>query len=98
MIIPKVKTWIGLCLCLTLSMSVFGQEGKQQNTSKACQEFVGRFYTWYLATALSHNRLTKPDLALKSRPYLFSPDLVQQLRQDSEAQEKAGPVCQEAGA
>jgi hypothetical protein len=90
MTIPKAKACVGLFLCLTLSISVFGQEKGQQNTSKSCREFVGRFYTWYLAIALSQNRLRKSDLAVKSRPYLLSPDLVRQLREDSEAQEKAG--------
>jgi hypothetical protein len=40
--------------------------------------------------ALKTNRSRTSDLALKSKPYLFSPDLVQQLREDSDAQEKAG--------
>ena len=34
--------------------------------------------------------MSKPDLAWRLRPYLFSPDLVRQLREDFEAQEKAG--------
>ncbi len=90
MTIPKAKACIGLCLCLTLSISVFGQEGRPQNSSKSCREFVGKFYTWYLAITLKDNRLRKSDLALKSRPFLFSRDLVQQLKEDSDAQKKAG--------
>ena len=83
-------TCVGLCLCLTFSISLSGQERRQQNISKSCREFVGRFYTWYLGMALKTNRSRTSDLALKSKPYLFSPDLVQQLREDSDAQEKAG--------
>ena len=87
---PKAKTCICLCLCLALSISVFAQERPQQNTNKSCSEFVGKFYTWYLANALRPNRFSDSDIALKSRPYLFSPDLVQQLKADSDAQKKAG--------
>lgn len=39
---------------------------------------------------MKHNRSRTSDIALKSKPYLFSPDLVQQLKEDSEAQERAG--------
>ena len=90
MTIPKAKACIGMCLCLALSMFALGQEKREQNTSKSCGAFVGRFYTWYVAIAVRHNRLPESDLALKSKPYLFSPDLIQQLREDTEAQEKAG--------
>ena len=31
MTIPKAKMCIGLCLCLTLSISLFGQERRQQH-------------------------------------------------------------------
>ena len=49
-----------------------------------------KFYTWYLTNALDRNRFSDSDIALKSRSYLFSPDLVQQLKEDSDAQKKAG--------
>lgn len=88
--VSKAKTCTGMCFCVALSISLFGQDRKHQGASQSCREFVGRFYTWYLAKALGPNRLPKSGLAWKSRPYLFSPDLVRQLREDSEAQEKAG--------
>jgi len=87
---PKAKMCVGLCLCLALCMSAFAQERPQQHTNKSCREFVGEFYTWYLANALKPNRFSDSDIALKSRPFLFSPDLVQQLKEDSDAQKKAG--------
>jgi hypothetical protein len=90
MAISRARTCIGLCLSLALSISLFGQENRQQANTESCRAFVGRFYTWYLAKAVGPNGLSKPDLAWKSRPYLFSPDLVRQLREDFEAQEKAG--------
>jgi hypothetical protein len=88
--VSKAKTCVGLCLCLALSISLLGQERRPHDTSKSCREFVARFYTWYLAKALGRNRMPKTDLAWRSRPYLFSPDLVRQLREDFEAQERAG--------
>jgi hypothetical protein len=87
----NAKTGICLCLCLALSMPVFAQERPEQNTNESCSEFVGKFYTWYLGMVLRNNdRSRKSDTALKSRPYLFSPDLIQELKEDSNAQKKAG--------
>ncbi len=88
--IHKTKMCIGLCLCLILAIPLFGQEGRQRDTSDSCREFVGEFYAWYLANALRANRFSDSDIALKARPYLFSQNLVRQLKEDSEAQEKAG--------
>ena len=86
----KTKTCIGLFLCLALSVSVLAQQRSQQNTDKSCRPFVVKFYTWYLARAVTQNRFRHSDIALRSRPYLFSPDLIQQLKEDSDAQKKAG--------
>jgi hypothetical protein len=86
----KPKMCIGLFLCMTLCVPLLGLRRQNEETSKSCRDFVEGFYAWYLANALGPNQLPKSDLAWKSRPYLFSPDLVRQLREDFEAQEKAG--------
>lgn len=86
----KAKTCVGLCLCMALSISVFGREERQQDTTESCRAFVERFYTWYLTKAVGPTGLSKPDSAWRLRPYLFSPDLVRQLREGFEAQGKAG--------
>jgi len=90
MAIAKAKSCVGLCFSLALCVAVLGQQNRQPSTGKSCRELVEGFYTWYAQEALKHNRMTQPDLALKSRPYLFNRDLAQQLREDSEAQTKAG--------
>lgn len=90
MINSKVKMCVGLCLCLVFSVSVFGREERQKDTAESCRAFVGRFYTWYMAKAVGPTGLSKPKLAWGLRSYVFSPDLVRQLREDFEAQEKAG--------
>jgi len=41
--------------------------------------------------ALQHNRLTQPEVALKRKPQLFSAAVLQGLREEAKAQEKAGP-------
>jgi len=84
------KIVIGACLVLAFSMSAFSQGARQQNTDKSCQEFVGKFYKWYVGMALKHNRLTEPRSVVNSRPYLFSPDLLRELKENYQAQDKAG--------
>lgn len=90
MTISKIKISVVVHFSLRFSVSAFCQESEQRNTDKSCQQFVGRFYNWYVGTALRQNRLTQPRLVLKSGPHLFSHDLLQALREDYEAQDKAG--------
>ena len=75
---------------LGLTFSASGQKKRPQNTTNSCREFVVEFYSWYLASAPKENQGRASDVALNSRPYLFSPAIVKALREDSEAQEKAG--------
>jgi hypothetical protein len=75
---------------LAITFSVSGQEKPPQNASNSCREFVAKFYSWYLANAPKENQGRASDVALKHRPYLFSPAIVQALREDNEAQDKAG--------
>jgi hypothetical protein len=84
------KVGVILCLCLTLSISLFGQEARKQGNSRSCREFVEAFYTWYLPVALRNNSVPASDLALENRPHVFSSELLRQLREESEVQKKAG--------
>jgi len=88
--IPKAKTCIGLFLCLTLTLPVFGQEKRPQDTRKSCREFVESFYGWYLKAAARNDIGPAGDLALRNKPYLFSSELIRQIREDFEAQKRAG--------
>ena len=71
-------------------MFLFGQEKRQQDTRESCREFVESFYGWYLTAAPRNNLGPAAELALKEKPYLFSSELIRQVREDFEAQEKAG--------
>jgi hypothetical protein len=85
------KTFIGLCLYVAFCITACGQETHQVNdATKSCREFVAQFYAWYPGVGVGQKNVRKSDLALKSRPYLFSRELVRQLQEDSDAQEKAG--------
>jgi hypothetical protein len=89
MTIPKAC--IGLCLCLTFSISLSSQEsGRTQADNKSCRDFVGTFYTWYFPIASRNNRVPASDFALKERAYVFSSELLWRLREESEVQKRAG--------
>lgn len=74
---------------LAIPFSVWGQGKPPQDTGNSCREFVGEFYSWYLAKA-SKDLERDGGVALKYRSDLFSPAIVQSLQEDNEAQEKAG--------
>lgn len=87
------STRLGLCLCLALSVHLFGQEKRPRDTSNSCREFVGQFYTWYLEEASQHKHdvaYRMSNSALRYRSYLFSSDIVQQIEEDTKAQDDAG--------
>jgi hypothetical protein len=75
---------------LILPGSLVGQKRPKHATSKSCREFVAAFYAWYAPIAKSDNRGFTSDLAWEKRPTLFTKDLVALLREESEAQNKAG--------
>jgi len=81
---------MGLCLCLTLSISRFGQESQKQDNNKSCRAFVTTFYKWYLAISLKPNPIPASDRASKDKPYLFSSELLLRLSEESEVQKRAG--------
>jgi hypothetical protein len=77
-------------LCLGFSLSASGQDKPSPNVRNSCREFVAKFYSWYLANGPKETHGPASDIALKHRSYLFSPAMVEALREDEEAQEKAG--------
>ena len=64
------------------------QQGDPQ-TSKFLHDFVQQFYRWYVPEALSDHHGPAWDLALKDKGDEFSPNLLQALKGDSDAQAKA---------
>src|SRR5208337_4820261 len=88
--VHNAKMWGGFCLCLTLSSLLLGEENPGQDLHKSCRDFVGTFYAWYLAKAARETPVPAWDLALRYRSRMFSSALSLQLKQDLEAQRKAG--------
>jgi hypothetical protein len=80
-----------LGLCLMLSVPALGQEKPRQDNKTSCRQFVTAFYKWYLEASLKQDPLlSAADRAVKNRPYLFSSELVQRLREASEVQQRTG--------
>lgn len=79
-----------LSLYLTLPICVCGRQSPPQDTSNSCRKFVEEFYWWYRRNA-SNAPERDGGVALKDRSSSFSPAIIQALREDNEAQEKAGP-------
>jgi hypothetical protein len=77
-------------LYLGLSSSVSSQERGPRSGSSSCRRFVEEFYSWYLAADSKGDQGPAGSVALKYRPYLFSRAIIQAVRGDYEAQEKAG--------
>ena len=85
-----MKIFGGAFLCLIVPSLLVAQVGGQQNLDKSCREFVSSFYDWYMQKAVAVPGAAASDMALEYRPYVFARDLFLQLREDSEAQRKAG--------
>ncbi len=85
------SSFVGLFLCLTLSIPLFGQGRPKQQASTSCRKVVEQFYSWYVDEASKHTMSYRmSSSALKYRGYLFSSDIVHQIMEDTNAQEKAG--------
>jgi hypothetical protein len=85
----RISTIVALFFCLAFTFPLLGQERKPQSADASCRKFVQGFYSWYLANA-SKEQERDGGVALKHRSYLFSPAIVEALREDDEAQVKAG--------
>ena len=67
------STCVVCLLCLVHCLS--GQENKPTGVNNSCREFVGKFYSWYLANA-SKDQGRAGDIVLNRRSYLLSPAIV----------------------
>jgi hypothetical protein len=62
-----------------------------QDALKSVRNFVQEFYRWYVPKALDL-RTNSLELALKHRSYAFSPELLEALKEDSDAQARAREI------
>ena len=85
----RISTLVAFFFCLAFTFSLSGQERNLQSADVSCRGFVQEFYSWYLANS-SKDPERDGGVALQRRSYLFSPAIVEALREDDEAQVKAG--------
>lgn len=60
-----------------------------QDVQKSCRDFVQGFYDWYVPKALRETKVPASDLAVEYKGSVFSPELLQALREDSDVRAKA---------
>jgi Protein of unknown function (DUF3828) len=73
-------------LVLLTVATLQAQEAKPEDSVR---KFAQDFYRWYVPLAAKSNKGTPFEVAIKQRPSSFSPQLLQALRDDAEAQAKA---------
>ena len=84
--------FLGVVIAVTGASCVFAQDTEQRRNEKSCRDFVQQFYDWYVPNMRKPHHsggLFAYDV-LRQRPQWFHPDLLQMLKEDSEANEKAG--------
>jgi Protein of unknown function (DUF3828) len=64
------------------------QTAQDIEIEKSCRDFVQKFYDWYVPQALDLKVSNATDVALKTYAYVFTPELVKLLQEDSDAQAK----------
>jgi Protein of unknown function (DUF3828) len=92
-----MKLFASLSAVLVLligSSSVMGQSKDSTTTpSQACAEFVGQFYSWYIAKEAelvkANSRKSALDVSLSDKKSSFSPALVKALKEDFAAAKKS---------
>ena len=85
---------IAIIVVLALAISVVAQPEQQQATSTEalCRSFVQRFYDWYVPLALKDDVWRAWDVAVRTKPEAFTPQLTRLIRQDTAAQRKASEL------
>jgi len=68
-----------------LSLALAALQAQAAKPEDAVRKFAQDFYRWYVPIAVKDNI----EIAIKQRPSSFSPQLLQALRDDAEAQAKA---------
>jgi len=84
--------FLGAVIAITGASCVFAQDTEQRRNEKSCRDFVRQFYDWYVpGVGKPHHSggLFVSDV-LRRRPQWFRADLLQMLKKDSAANEKAG--------
>ena len=72
-----------------LSLAVAALQAQEAKREDSVRKFAQDFYRWYVPIAAKDNKGTAFEIAIKQRPSSFSPQLLQGLRDDAEAQAKA---------
>ena len=72
-----------------LSIAVAALQAQGAKREDSVRKFVQDFYHWYAPIAGKSDKGTPFAIAVKQRPSSFSPELLQALRYDAEAQAKA---------
>jgi hypothetical protein len=85
-----MKAFASCALFLLCAATCFPspQTAQDIELEKSCREFVQKFYDWYVPQALDLKVTNAPGLALKTYAYVFTPELVKLLQEDSDAQAK----------
>ena len=72
-----------------LSLAVAALQAQEAKPEDSVRKFAQDFYRWYVPIAFKENKGPAFGIAIKQRPSSFSPQLLQALRDDAEAQAKA---------
>jgi hypothetical protein len=72
-----------------VSLAVAALLAQAAKPEDSVRKFAQDFYRWYIPIAATNNKGPAFDIAIKQRPSSFSPQLLQALRDDAEAQSKA---------
>ena len=72
-----------------LLLAVATLQAQQAKPEDSVRKFAQDFYRWYVPIAAKNKKGPPIEIAIKQRPSSFSPQLLQALRDDTEAQAKA---------
>ena len=82
-------TMVCRTLPLLLLLALAALQAQAAKPEDAVRKFAQDFYGWYVPIAVKDNKEPASDIAIKQRPSSFSPQLLEALRDDAEAQAKA---------
>lgn len=82
-------------LMLAISGEVVAQQhahASQKPTYPSCRTFAQNFYDWYVPIALKDRKEPASNIAIRTKPDLFTPELLQLLKRDSLAQSRSTEI------
>jgi hypothetical protein len=88
--VSKTGILTGSFLALMLPGFLLGQDKGQPEIDQSCRRFIETSYAGFAARASLHGPVPALEWVLGYEPRIFNSDLFLQLREDSEAQKKAG--------